>query len=219
MNPSLRVALPALLVGMVTGTQAATTLIDNSTLNGSFESGTGTATVTSWSSAPGQTLQRQNTLTHADGSWSLVLGRSNVGTLLGAAINTGYSISTGDSFELSFSVRGAFQAETTDRAMWTLFYTSDNTLSGTATELFSGSMAVGGATYASTGLLGTGAVGAAADGKTLFLSLTPNTSDFTNDEFARADQVFLSVTSVPEPSLPVMAGLAAITLSVIRRRR
>ncbi|MCW1924086.1 hypothetical protein OKA05_16080 [Luteolibacter arcticus] len=224
MTLSLRAALPVLLLGLATGSHAATTLIDNTTLNGSFENGTGTTTITSWSVAPGNAIIERKNDNAQNGGWSLVVGRNSSGGLSGVAVNTGYSIATGDVFDLSFSLRGALNAEATDQVAWSLFYTSDNTLGGTQTQLFSGSNALTGATgllatspYNPTGTLSSGAAHLAASGKTLFLSITAG-SGFTNDEFARIDSVALSVTSVPEPSLPVMAGLAAITLSVIRRR-
>jgi hypothetical protein len=226
MNPSLRAALPALLLGMVTGAHAATTLIDNTTLNGSFENpAAGTTVITSWSVAPGHTIIERKNDNAQNGGWSLVVGRNSSGTLSGVAVNTGYSIATGDVFDVSFSLRGALNAEATDQVTWSLFYTADNTMGGSQTVLFSGSNSLTGATgllatspYNSTGTLTSGSADLSALGKTLFFSLTPG-SGFTNDEFARVDSVLLSVTSVPEPSLPVMAGIAAITLSVIRRRR
>lgn len=216
------ILLLTILPGFVATATAAITLIDNSTLNGSFENGTGTTTATSWTSATGHVLQRQATYAQS-GTWSLVIGRDFAGTTLnGAAINTGYSITTGASFVLNFYRKGAFNADATDQVAWKLFTTSDNTFGGTPTILFGNEVSLIGATsniatspYNSTGDLSTSTVGAGDVGKTLFLSFTPGTG-FANDEFARIDSINLSV--VPEPALPSMLGLAG-SLWLIRRRR
>jgi len=209
------ISLLALLGVLAPQSHAATVLVNASTLNGSFETGTNTTVFNNWAAPAGGALQRQNNMA-SDGGWSLVVGMSAANVPIGAVLNTTYAMTTGDTFSLSFDVRGAFQAETTDQVNWTLFYTSDNTLTGTQTVLFSGTQAVGGATYTSTGALNTAGVGAPAAGKTLFLSITAG-SGFTTDEYSRVDNVSLSVTSVPEPSGPGVLA-AALPLLFFRRR-
>ncbi|MGC4014275.1 MAG: hypothetical protein QM755_07110 [Luteolibacter sp.] len=215
--PSLFRLIPllALLGGSVLQSQAATVLVNAATLNGSFETGTSTTVFNNWVAPSGGALQRQNNMA-SDGGWSLVVGMSAVNVPVGAVLDTGYALVTGDVFSLSFDVRGAFQAETTDEVNWTLFYTSDNSLSGTQTVLFSGTQAVGGSTFISTGLLTTGSIGGAASGKTLFFSITAG-SGFTSDEYSRVDNVALSVTSVPEPA--GFGVLASATPFFFFRRR
>lgn len=210
------ISLLVLLGAPLVQSRAATVLINATTLNGSFETtGTSQTVFDNWVAPTGGSIQRQNNMASA-GGWSLVVGMSATSVPVAAVLNTSYSLVTGDSFNLSFDFRGAFQAEATDQVNWTLFYTSDNTLTGTQTVLFSGTQAVGGATYASTGILPTGAVGAGAAGKTLFFSFTPG-AGFTADEYSRVDNVALSVTSVPEPSS--LGALAAASPLLFFRRR
>lgn len=214
--------LPAFLVLAATS-QAAIVIIDSGTLNGSFETGTGNNTITAWTAAPGHFLERINNNAN-QGSWSLVIGRNAAGTSVsGAAISTTHTITTGTTFELSYSLKGAFGAEATDAVNWSLFYTSDDTLSGTVTVLASGGNLLTGATgviatspYSSSGVMISPAADALANGHTLFLSFTPG-AGFTNDEFARLDSVSL-VANVPEPGAPALSLLAVAAL-VLRRRR
>ncbi|BCU78531.1 hypothetical protein [Luteolibacter sp. LG18] len=218
--------LPFIGFGIALAYQAdgATTLVNASTLNGSFENGSGNNTITSWAaSTTGGSMQRQNNYA-SNGGWSLLVAVDASNKSVDAALNTGYQLVSGDTFALSFDSRGAFNADNTDQVTWTLFYTSDNTLSGTRTTLYSGSQTLTGATgdantspYNASGTLTTGAVDPSAAGKTLFLSFTPGSGIITN-EFARVDNVVLSVTSVPEPA--AFAALAAtIPFLVVRRTR
>ncbi|MFD0895588.1 hypothetical protein KBB96_19355 [Luteolibacter ambystomatis] len=209
------ISLLVLLGAPVMQSHAATVLIDATMLNGSFETGASTTVFNNWVAPSGGSIQRQNNMASA-GGWSLVVGLSAANVPIGAVLNTTYVLTTGDTFSLSFDVRGAFQAETTDQMNWTLFYTSDNTMTGTQTVLFSGTQAVGGSTYASTGTLPTAAVGAGAAGKMLFFSFMPG-SGFTSDEYSRVDNVSLNVTSVPEPS--AFGVLAAASPLLFFRRR
>jgi len=57
------------------------------------------------------------------------------GDKLGAMMNTGYVVSTGDSFLLSFDWANAFNWDAEDRIDWRLFTSDDNTLTGTLTTI------------------------------------------------------------------------------------
>lgn len=204
---------------------AATVIVDNTTLNGSFETGTSTTPAT-WvaygatsSVGRGSPSAAISGTTH-EGNYSLVVGLGGDGvTTSNGALNTGYTILSGDTFSFSFWYNGAFGWDEGDQIAYQLFYTSDNTLGGAATAFYSGAVSATPGTssanwqqFAATGIAATGG----STGKTLFVLFTRGAGVTTN-EFARVDQVALSV--VPEPSVLGLAGLGLGCALAFRARR
>jgi len=188
----------------------AAVIIDTTTLNGSFENGTGSgagSTIDSWVPFGGGSIQRiSNTATH--GTYSAVVG----GTSVNLAVNTGYILAANDTLTLSFQAKGMLNSDDGDNIAWRLFYTSDNTLTGTATTIAGADYSLpGGAagSYTTFNLTTPGLTDPGAVGKTLFLSFGAGTG-LATDEFARVDNVNL-FSNVPEPTaallfVPAMAG-------------
>lgn len=197
-------------------------------LNGSFESGVeyeiqdGIFGIDpdQWQSGLNvQEDQARDNLTDPDGSYSLVIGRivDDSGNL-GGLINTGHNVAAGQTFDLSFQWRSAFQWDSDDVLNWRLLTTSDDTVGGTVTEIASGTEIGTTSGYVSVDLAGLGTVTSASYGRDLWLEFYSSTAtvEGTGAEFARVDEVNLSY--VPEPatiSLLALGGLAA----VIRRRK
>ncbi len=221
-------SLVAIAVGVMafSGTAcAATVIVDNTTLNGSFETGTSTVPAT-WvaygataSVGRGSPSAAISGTTH-QGDYSLVVGVNPSGTgNTNGALNTGYTILSGDKFTFSFWYNGAFGWDAGDQINYQLFYTSDNTLSGAATAFYSGAVTATPGTSSANWQQFTGTNIAATGGsvgKTLFVLFNPGTGVSTN-EFARVDEVALSV--VPEPATWVLAGLGLGCALVLRARR
>lgn len=210
-------ALPAIVATALAGSAQGAVIINKDTLNGSFELGTGATVITNWI-APNVAngyLSRGNNLA-SEGAWSLIVGTNSASSQVGGGvINTGYSISQGDVFYFSFDLKAAFNGDPEDQVAWAVYYTSDNTIGGARTNLFNGEVVTEGQTYKSSGMLVSNASSAAAAGRTLFVSFGAGLN-MTADEFARVDNVVLSV--VPEPSvMGAVAGLGIIGL--LKRRR
>jgi len=189
----------------------AAVIIDTTTLNGSFENGTGSgagSTIDSWIPfGSGASIQRiSNIATH--GTHSAVVG----GTSVNLAVNTGYILAANDTLTLSFQAKGMLNSDDGDNIAWRLFYTSDDTIGGTATTIAGADYALpGGApgSYTTFNLTTPGLTDPGAVGRTLFLSFGAGTG-LATDEFARVDNVNL-FSNVPEPTaalllVPAMAG-------------
>lgn len=222
-SPIFAVALGVL--GLAGSAGAATVLVNNTTLNGSFETGT-TSTPATWVSyGANSTIGRGNPsaaisgTTH-EGNYSLVVGMNGDGvTTTNGALDTGYTIQSGDSFNLSFWYNGAFQWDDGDQINFRLFYTSDNTMTGAATSIYSSTVSpkagTSSANWQQFSLANIEATGGSV-GKTLFVLFTPGAGVSTN-EFARVDEVTLSV--VPEPATWALIGLGLGGLMILRPRR
>lgn len=224
--------LPGLLCGLVVSSEAATVIIDQTTRNGSFENVTSevspSSTLSDWEAPSGYTLERHSDGYAHNGNWSTVVGTGKKKLIYGAVISTGYTIALGETYGLSFQVRGAAGADNGDEIAYSLFYTDNNTLSGTPTVLMEGSHKLTGATsvlatssWSFSGELVSTAADAVAAGKSLMLSFTPG-KKLTADEFVRVDSVTLiaapSLVAVPEPStLTILGGSCLYYL--LRRRR
>ncbi|MGB0992684.1 MAG: PEP-CTERM sorting domain-containing protein [Akkermansiaceae bacterium] len=206
--------------------QAATvTLIDGSSTanvrNGAF------TTTTNWveTGTAGDGVQyltnNNNNLAGSSAGDNVVVGVvTGTGATRWVGQDTGHTIALGDQFTLDFDWRNASgwgAAETIDAF---LFYTNDDTIGGTRTNLFS--FNTGGETanntwenesFAQTA----GVADAGAVGKTLFLSIQ-SASGVSSGSFSRLDDVTLVVDTVPEPSSTALLGLGGLAL-VLRRKK
>lgn len=197
----------------------AAVIIDTTTLNGSFENGSGSgagSTIDSWVPfGPGSSIQRiSNTATH--GTYSAVVG----GFSVNLAVNTGYTLAANDTLTLSFQAKGMLNSDDGDNIAWRLFYTTDNTLTGTATTIAGADYSLpGGAagSYTTFNLTTPGLTDPGAVGKTLFLSFGAGTG-LATDEFARVDNVSL-LANVPEPTTALLFIPAAAGYLLRRNRR
>jgi hypothetical protein len=127
-----------------------------------------------------------------------------------ASGTSGYTLALGHTLKASFMIRPASGWDTTDTMGLRLFYTADNTLTGTATTLaefvFTGRNNAAWSTEVFSPVLVTdpGAVG-----KKLFSSIQtatpgPAVTATGNNEFARMDNIFVAVeTTAASPNLTV----------------
>lgn len=127
-----------------------------------------------------------------------------------ASGTSGYTLALGHTLKASFMIRPASGWDITDTMGLRLFYTADNTLTGTATTLaefvFTGRNNVAWSTEVFSPVLVTdpGAVG-----KKLFSSIQtanpgPAATATSNNEFARMDNIFVAVeTTAASPNLNV----------------
>ena len=216
------------ILSLVSVKADALTIIDSSTRNGSFENPTATGSQNSadfWSFGfnSDQFERLDNDGNTPDGDYTAVIGTNNGGTAhTGAYQNTGYIVSAGDSFSLSFDWGAAYNWEASDDLNWRLFTTSDNTSGGTISEIASG--AVTGKNSSTLPLsnwttenvlIEGGTIIGANIGQQLFVEFYE--ADQGNNQFARLDKVVLSV--VPEPgNFALIAGSIALLTIMIRRR-
>lgn len=139
-------------------------------------------------------------------------------------VDTEYTLSGFETFEMSFMWRDAFNWDNNDTLAMILYYTDDDTMDGSTNDVTNGATIFdvltfdsGGrgatATWEAESLLATIADPGAA-GKNLFVRFESNSQ---TSEFARLDNVFLQVF-VPEPSAMVMALLAAVGLFLWQSR-
>jgi hypothetical protein len=223
MNNSLLPCM-AIAAGFILPAAAASAaIIDASTLNGSFESGTG-ADAADWQALSGFTEERiENNA--SDGSWGLVLGFDNRGSALelwGVAQNTGYTVSLGETFDLSFDWIPRFNWRASDAFTWELYTTADNTAAGAVSSIATGTVtgSANGVAYATITANGIGDVTGSV-GQELWISFaTVDPGSYPPDPqgFARMDNV--SLTAVPEPSTyALLGGFAALALALLRRSR
>jgi hypothetical protein len=220
------------IASLACAASAQTTIIDKDTLNGSFETGTGSGvdSLDFWTfAAPAVQTNRSGGLVSL-GSQSAILGRfadlddngDPQPTLINGLLqNTGYTVSSGDIFNLSFDWSGASRWDTADAIDYRLFTTSDDTIAGTATEILGGS--VSGFTSADgfqsvnvSSIIGK--VTAAIQGRDLWIEfIGAPTNVIVESEFARLDNVV--IVSIPEPSAyALLAGMLGLTWVMVRRR-
>jgi len=220
-------------------TIAQTVIIDGTdggngyTLNGSFESvgadGTGAGglgrSIDLWQTGFNADIeQARDNLAGTDGTYSVVLGsQTGTGDIFGVLLNTGYTVASGDTFDLSFNWRSAANWDSADSVDWRLFTTDDNTTSGSVTVIASGSESgFSDGVYRLVDEEGIGTVSAPNVGQSLwieFYSATASLNGVMDGEFARLDEVNLTVTTIPEPSFFAgMAGLLGLAIVAWRRR-
>jgi len=168
-----------------------------------------------WDSIGDLVVQLSNSLAFPGGGVNYA-ANNNGGTRI-IAIDTGHTIASGDSFNLGFKWRDAYQWRNSDTVSLNLYYTDDDTVGGTATDitlLDSGPRASTG-TWEDESATGLTFNDANADGKKLFLKILAHSS---GNRYARVDNVFLDVTQVPEPSSAALLGLGGLAL-ILRRRK
>ena len=211
----------------------ATVIIGGDVLNGNFNAGSADGDTTDdnfqatpgWSNIFGGAPTMQSTRTNLaspDGSRNAVLSLSGdrvFGSELGL---NGYVISAGDTFDVQYEWRDAFNwNDSLDRVGVTLFTTDNDTITGAITELivdFS-ELSTANNTYETVDhdAFYTATTGDA--GKKLFLYFNGVSGEGSdNNGFARFDNLTLEVTTgVPEPSSAFLICLAGLCL--MRRRR
>lgn len=218
---------------LAASSHAQTIIIDGTgpgyTNNGSFESGTsggpvnwlGNDTTSALANELGitQGLGYRNVLTPHDGAAYVVIGSNDDdSSTYGAYLNTGYTLSTGDTFDLSFWTGNHANIDAGDNLEYQLFTTSNNTDSGTISNIIYSNSQQGNTsqpTMIETSLTGIGNTTAAANGKTLFISFTYSSDD---KGYIGLDQV--NLTAIPEPSTTAgLVGISALLLAASRRRR
>lgn len=213
--------LAALLSSALVTAQASTIIIDSTTLNGSFESGSGFGPNTAdvWISAVGATQTNRQTSVWdppSDGTYSAVLGTNSDGTIVNGLLqNTGFNVDSGQTFDLSFDWLAASGWDTDDAIDFRVFTTSDDTIGGSISTIYSGSVSglQQGDGAENVSLTGIGTVVGANVGRDLWIEFIGSNN---NAEFARVDNVVL--TAIPEPSAALLAGLLCLTGAMTRRR-
>ena len=231
-NPIIRKVIPTLAFTLSTFTGQATVIIGGDILNGNLNAGSadGDTTDDNFQSTPDwvnvggpATMQATRTnLPSPDSSRNAVLSLSGdrvFGSELGL---NGYIISAGDTFDVQYEWRDAFNwNDSLDNVAITLFTTDDDTITGAATPLvvdLSG-LSTANNTYETVNHDGIYTSTTNDAGKKLFLSFQgqPGEGSDTNG-FARFDNLTLEVTqAIPEPSSVLLICLAGI--SVMGRRR
>ncbi|MCH7224629.1 alkaline phosphatase D family protein [Haloferula sp. A504] len=198
------------LDGLALNGKVQTVIVDDSFAkgNGSFEFDAAGAELAADNATPGkwttgtgvgtfpidQLLSRNNTPV-SDGSHALAIGANGGNTTIqGGLLNTGYIVQADDRFTLSFDW-GTFAGWVAgDTLEVHLFTTSDDTLSGSKTVIYSGAVTGDpGANYISESFVSIGTVAPASEGRQLWLEF--NTDDV--GQFARVDQVMLQTAVAP----------------------
>jgi hypothetical protein len=205
---------------------AQTTIIGGTTLNGNFESGTST-TPDTWTFAAPATQAARNGGAPADGDWSGVMGDNGaaIPVINGLLQNTGFNVSSGDTFDLTFDWWAASRWTSDNAINYRLFTTSDDTITGAATVILMDSVSGFTATdgFQSAIDSSTGTVGAISLGRDLWVEFIGapgnDASEGAGSGFARLDNIGLTVSPIPEPSAyALLAGMLGLTWVMLRRR-
>jgi hypothetical protein len=221
---------------IIDGSQT-TTDGDGYTLNGSFESyydpgvGNSQQVPVGWEVAGYHMHQSKtrNNIPVSDGSYALVVSDPNNDTDDGSSnddgqgglINTGYNVKSGDTFDLSFHYKGAWRWDSDDAQHWRLLTTSDDTTSGTITEIASGSVdGFNNGDIGSVSEAGIGSIDAPSVGQDLWLELyaLTNGGDTDGTSYSRIDEVNLAANTIPEPASASLA-LIGLGCTVLAQRR
>jgi hypothetical protein len=201
---------------------------DVAVLNGGFESGTDekASTTDNWDDLSGNDtgIRNQVGVNIPEGSWRGV-AINRAGSERIPTVDTGYTIQTGDTFSLSFLTGGAAGWNTNPVDTLATLYTSAGDIASFAvTPAFYVNSGTG--TYSSSGpLLANASAGSVGNSLQLRFETwdpTLNAGDgglaTTTNSFVAIDDVFLEVTSVPEPSTTALLGLGGLAL-ILRRRK
>jgi len=163
--------------------------------DGDFQNATGSGDARPFNQMPNWT--------NLTGAQTMQATRSNLGSGVGGSRNAalatgrtfgqalGHTVVTGDAFNASFMWRDASNwDDNADRVHLSLYYTDDDTLTGTRTDLvtFTSANSAANSSYQTENYT-TGFAPAAADGKALFVRLDTTSSA---SEFVRLDNVFVS---------------------------
>jgi len=213
MKSKLSFLLPLSVAASLSSNAAVITLMDydDGLANGVHGSNlqSGDVGVQDWN---GNHQYQTNNNSGVGSNQNLILGSNRV-----TAHTLGYSANLGDTFAATYMWRAAFNWDTADRIIFSLFYTNDDTITGTRTNFFSEESAAHTATYSVETVTSHTVSDAAAVGKNIFIEFSDNASAGAN-EFARLDNVFVSVDSVPEPSSTFLLGLGGVAL-LLRRKK
>lgn len=196
---------------------SATTIMNSSTLNGSFEDDA--FWVNSFAETGTTGTHQYETNWSSDGSRSIRIRSAGSGGT-GSAQNTGFIVSSGLTFDLSFDWNARAGWKTTDAIAYTLFTTDDNTSGGNITMIAQGSVdgfATDTGFTIEESFSGIGSVAGASVGQELWIEFAYDTSSYTtsSDMNARVDNVVL--TAVPEPSSFSLLGIG-LAYFCFRRR-
>jgi hypothetical protein len=209
---------------------ASTTLIGGSTGNGDFEADTSSTNKRTFSDTPNWTnlsstgLGQSEVATRNDKNLSGSL-RNAVMNIDGTRIfgnDPGYTIQSGDVFSLSYQWRDAFLwDDTADQVRVDLFTTSNDTLTGTQTILYTlySGLSTSNETWETVTANRFYTAGGGAVGKKLFIQFqgwAGNSSD--TEGYARLDNFTLTVVPEPDP-VWLLAALSGAGVLVRRRRR
>lgn len=229
-NTSLKSIIAATTIAFSFGMVAqSAVLIDSTTNNGSFETNSGDNTTPSvWVAADISPLSSgniENTRVKSDGTapdGSFAAEFSNPGPANGDGVilDTGYVLENVNTFSLSFDWKDQFGFDGTPANQGVkveLFYSDDNTLTGTLTSLFSNEyldptagVADGWMTETAGGSLSAGA------GQNLWIAFSAVGNDL--GYIGRLDNVQLSASiAAPEPSSLALMLIGA--LGLFKRRR
>lgn len=139
-------------------------------------------------------------------------------------VDTEYTLSGFETFEMSFMWRDAFNWDNNDTLAMILYYTDDDSMDGSTNDVTNGATIFDVLTFDSGGRDATATwetesllasiADTGATGKNLFVRFESNSQ---SNEFARLDNVFLQVF-VPEPSTVIMALLGGVGLLLWRAR-
>ena len=132
-------------------------------------------------------------------------------------VDTGVTISVGDTFDVSFMWLDAVRWDADDTVSLSLFFTDTNLIGGTATDVltFTSDVSAAASTWQTDSDTGLAYNGDEVAGKKLFARID---STAAPREFARLDNVYIEVNTVPEASSAALLGLGGLAL-ILRRRK